>query len=196
MDGVVALATNDVDEMLESNSGTTATVSGLIVNAANNTYVSSATIQARNVRSGINFQGTHDSSTGVFSITLDRFAVYDLEISAPGFQDVKYYNLSTFSALTTVPVNLIPIIEEAEVNAITQFKATVIDATTSDTAVEGAIIKVREGLNTRYGIVEYSATTNSDGEITLNDVSPGVYTFEVSSNGYYTAYRNVAKYQR
>ena len=192
LDGELALATVDVDEMLGNNGGLTATVSGSIVNAATNAPVNSANIQATNVRTNTTVLGSYDSGTGVFSITLDRFAVYDLEISATGFQTVNYSNLSTFSALTTVPVNLIPVIGEDEVNAITQFTASVIDATTTSTAVEGATITVREGLNTRYGTAEYSATTNVDGEITLNDVTPGVYTFEVSADGYYTAYRNVA----
>ncbi|MDG6777114.1 carboxypeptidase-like regulatory domain-containing protein [Thiomicrorhabdus sp. zzn3] len=189
-DGTPLVATADVSQMYDNDNNVTATVSGLVTIGATGTGVSTATIQATDISTGEVYSAASDE-TGTFSLQIPRFAVYDVTITADGYQTVSYENLSTFSASSNVSVALIPVIGSDETVAVT-FNANVIDATTGDSAIEQASVSVRAGLNNQYGEVLATSTSDTSGNVSFSEMAPGVYTFEVSKDGYFTSYKNIA----
>lgn len=188
--GSLLLATPDVETMYGAQEVLESTISGGISVIGGEPV--SANIQATDLFTGEQFNGTSDLATQTFELELPRFGLYQLTVSAAGYQTVTYDHLSTFSATTNISVALIPVVSAAEINPV-EFSARVLDATSQrDSGVAEVAVKLRSGLNNQYGEVVYTATTAADGSFVISSVEPGVYTVELSAPGFYTAYKNTA----
>ena len=132
---------------------------------------------------------TSDSSGdyGIYALTSGS---YTLSYSLSGYQDD-----SQSAALSTDTDN----ISVATLSMLSSscssgdISGTIKDAVTGS-AVSGASISIRNGLNVRTGstVSGKTATTASNGTYTLSSVNAGSYTVEASKSGMITSYFNVS----
>lgn len=165
------------------------TVSGQIIDASTQTGISGATLTFTYVEGATTQTVTATTdSNGQYSVSLPSFRTYDLTIESTGFSPVEYENVSSF-ALSSVSTQLIPLIDSS-ISGDGTVEGTLINARTSSTAVEGAILTFREGINQRTGAHAAAALTNSSGSYTAS-LETGIYTVEITKNGYITNYATV-----
>ena len=128
------------------------------------------------------------NSNGVFILPIDTMRTYTVTITANGFETQVLPNVSSF-AFTQENFGSIPMFPEG-VSANTILSGKVIDGRTSDTALENVSINFRAGYDNRIGEVVQTAITDASGnyETTL---ASGVYTAELTVDGYAQIYRNV-----
>jgi len=128
---------------------------------------------------------------GEYNATVPNFRMYDVNITKAGYRSVNYYDLSSF-ALNTVGAEVIPLIP-ASVADNGFASGHVIDARTSSTPIAGATASFRAGINNLDGEVVGITETDSAGSFQIN-IPTGVYTVELSKDGYTTAYTTVVTY--
>lgn len=183
------ITTVDIQAMEENDDATTASVSGRITAGLTDTPITTASITATNTFTGEVFSASSDAN-GDFALALPRYNVFNLVVEADGYQNTQYLNMSTFSASSQISIALIPVLDLSETAPVT-YNASVINATTNSTPIDGANVSIREGQNNLYGTVLQTATTDSSGQLSFVDLIPGAYTLELTKDGFYTRYENI-----
>lgn len=159
-------------------------VSGQLYNVITQTGVAGATLTFTNDSA----EGTATTDTnGSYSVMLENFRRYDINISATGFRTVVYNNLSTF-ALNAISTEMIPMIPTSITGEGTMI-GSVSNARTAE-GLAGVSIDLREGINNRDGIVVATGITDGSGNYSMIAVT-GVYTAEFSLDGFTKAYTTV-----
>lgn len=163
-------------------------LSGRIVNDSN-TPLENITIIATNTSADttINITATSDSS-GEFVLTLLRDQNFNIQALADGYQTVEVNNISTQTQSSNI--SLSTIIMTAETELVT-YSATIIDASSTDTAINGVDVTLRSGQNNKTDAAMQTTSSNSGGQFSFADLAPGNYTLELSKNGYHTQFENV-----
>ena len=159
---------------------------GQVVNITDNSPMSNVNITFTN---NVNESKSAITDTnGFFTLPIDTMRTYTVTITADGFDTQVIPNVSSF-AFTQENIGSIPMFPEG-VSANTTLSGKVIDGRTSGTALKNVSINFRAGYDNRIGDVVQTATTDTDGsyEATL---ASGVYTAELTVDGYARIYRNV-----
>ena len=162
--------------------GTIAT-SGKVIDASTGAALSGATLSFTNAQG--NFAAT-TSVAGDFTANLATHRVFDLTISAPGYNTVHYYNIPTFSSnpISIGNISMIPttIVGDGTV------QGQVINARTVAPLTD-VTLKFREGINNTGGEVLSTGTVSSDGNYSIA-VATGVYTITYEKAGFTDAQRS------
>ena len=164
----------------------TGTLNGTVVNSANGAAISNANIKIYKANSSSMVTSVKTNGSGNYSVKLAA-GKYVLKITSSGFDEL---NMSvTVTAGSTVSAPKAKMVKKAATNCVVS--GTIKNAE-NGTAVSGATIKVRTGINNKTGgYASGSATTNSSGNYSLT-LRVGTYTLEVSKNGFATGYINVS----
>jgi hypothetical protein len=125
---------------------------------------------------------------GSFTLSVDTMRTYTLTVSADGYTTQVVPNVSSF-VFTQENLGSIPMFP-ATLDSSTNLSGKIINGRTSDTGIANVTMTFRDGYDARIGDVVVTTQTNSSGnyEITLPN---GVYTAELTLDGYATVYRNV-----
>ncbi len=164
-------------------------VSGRVLDDSNAAITTgTVSITATNSTSGAVSTTTADAN-GEFSLPLLREQSFNIEVSATGYQSVTINTVSTDSDSSNISLSTVILTTET---AAVDYSATIIDATSDDSVIADATIKIRAGQNTQSGAV--TATTSSDvgGSFSFTDLTPGSYTLELSKTGYHTQFENIS----
>ena len=164
------------------------TVTGTVYDGSDNSALEGVTVTAENDDQSA-IASTATNSSGAFTLTSDDIEPGDHIISFTLAGYVTARGLFTITTDTNVgQILLAP--ESAQTGTIS---GTLIDATTSDTAVSGATITLYNGINNtdEDNETSYTTTTESDGSFELTGVDAGSYTLVASRNNFSDAYINV-----
>lgn len=181
-DIVIRIGTGFLDTLTYEVSEADVNVNGLVLNAQNDMAINAAGLEFSNAVEGAVPFATN--SSGEYNATLPAWRTYDINVTATGFQNVRYYNLATFAQNSVTAMN-IPMVPTG-VSGDGTISGTVINARTADTMAD-VDVKFREGINNRDGDVVVSTLTAADGNYSTS-IATGVYTVEFSRTGYASTY--------
>ncbi|MDF1877209.1 carboxypeptidase regulatory-like domain-containing protein [Sulfurimonas sp. SAG-AH-194-L11] len=129
---------------------------------------------------------------GTFNVTLETLRTYTLTIQANGYNTQTLPNISSF-VFTQANIGSIPMFPASEVISDTTVTGSVIDGRTAGTTLANATIAFRNGYDVRVGDAIQTVQTDASGAYTAT-LANGVYTAEVTLDGYATVYRNIEVY--
>lgn len=139
---------------------------------------------------------THENGYYETGISLYN-AGYNLMISCEGYEDVSIYGIIADKANVTNWMENIYLTPKVEQKCSVQLNIYDADGTSenenemvSTTGVMGASIVVRKGVNNTIGKSVAKAESDNNGVATIN-LNTGVYTVEISANGYISSYETL-----
>lgn len=165
---------------------TTGKLNGSVVDSATNAALSGVTIKVVKAGTSTVVQTITTNGSGNYSFEADA-GNYVLKMSKSGYNDL---NMSvTVQAGKTISAAKAKMVKvSAPASPVSGKITNAIDGQ----PVSGATIKVRAGSNATSGsYLNYSTTTNSTGNFTLN-LPAGSYTLEISKSGFIKDYINVS----
>ncbi len=127
-------------------------------------------------------------SNGTFTLPIETMRTYTVTVTADGYDTQVLPNVSSF-AFTQENLGSIAMFP-AGIDTNTTLSGTVIDGRTSNTALSDVTITFRNGYNDRIGDIAGTVTTDTNGTYSTN-LASGVYTAELTRDGYARVYRNV-----
>jgi len=122
---------------------------------------------------------------GQFSLPALVGAVYKFNISRSGYLPVTYNDVSVLPNETRT-LDVILQIDTAH-SGVGSVSGSVFNAI-SGSGVQGLAVNLRQGLNTRSGLVVASTTTGPSGAYSFSSLPAGNYTAEASGVGYSNSY--------
>jgi len=125
---------------------------------------------------------------GLYSLQVPAGSGYTVTFTKTGYMSANYNDI-TVDADTTKYLEAVLQIDTAHSGTGT-VAGKVINAF-DGSAISGATIKLRQGINATTGIVVATTTSQSNGTYTLSGLNAGNYTGEASKTGYNTAYFTV-----
>lgn len=128
---------------------------------------------------------------GTFLLAIETMRVYDIKISATGFQTQSMPDVPSF-VFTESNVGDIAMIPAGDMTE-TALTGSVIDGRTVSTVLANTSLTFREGYGNRVGDVVATTTTDAQGQYTLN-LTSGVYTVEITHDDYYPIFREITVY--
>ncbi len=129
---------------------------------------------------------------GTFNVTLETLRTYTLTIEANGYNTQTLPNIASF-VFTQANIGSIPMFPSSEVISSTTVTGSVIDGRTAGTTLANATISFRNGYDVRVGDAIQTVQTDASGLYTVT-LPNGIYSVEISLDGYATVYRNVEVY--
>ncbi len=165
------------------------TVTGTVYDGSDNTALEGVTVSAENALQAV-IASTTTNSSGTFTLESDDITAGDLIISFTLSGYVTARGLFTITSGTNTIDQILLAPESSELGTIT---GTLIDATTTSTAIAEATITLYTGINhtdSTY-VTLYTTTTANDGTFSLTGVDAGTYTLLAEQTGYADAYINV-----
>ena len=157
-------------------------ISGKIVDASTGAALEGALLTFENHNTSETTTTTTDDS-GYFSISVENFRVYDIEITLNGYVTGVYENVDTFM-LSSISTQTIPLLPDT-ITGLGTVDGEVLDGRTSDTTIAGVTLEFREGINNLDGEIVASAMTNIQGEYSVL-LQSGIYTVTYSLDGFTT----------
>jgi len=163
-------------------------LSGRIVDDSN-APIEGAAISATNTASDSTelITGNTDEA-GQFALNVLRDQNFDITISATGYQAITVNNVSTESLSSNISLSTIVMTAETE---LVSYTATIIDASSTETAINGVDVTLRSGQNNETDVAIQTTSSSSGGQFSFADLEPGNYTLELNKNGYYTQFQNI-----
>jgi hypothetical protein len=163
-------------------------VTGAVINPVTGLAVSGATVSAFVQLNNLTAKAvaapvatfTTDIN-GNYNVTgLFGGVTYYFEISITGFATFNVYNItpSLTNGITMERVHVLP-------SSIASLTATasgkVLNASTN-TGLPNMTVKIRPGINAKYGTVSFTATTDTAGAYSFANLAAGTYTAEITGN--------------
>lgn len=164
--------------------GDSGTVSGRVMNAADNSAIENALV--RIYRNNWLIESARTDSNGDYRIDSITPGNYIVKITAGGYKSIRFAvtvldNEVTYNA-TTMLMKVSGIVSN-EANGIVKNSITA-------EGVGDVTIKMRKNWNNTTGTVLYTTTTNENGYYNIN-YDTGFYTLELSKDGFTTNYKNI-----
>ena len=129
-----------------------------------------------NIESTIKEASTNNE--GIFTIDSVKSANYAITYELSGYRTATL-NASLENSTDSKQLSDTVLFKDGEALDSTSISGNVIDATkTGNSGIEGITLRVRAGSSNVTDDILKTVTTNADGTFTVNDIVPGVYTFE------------------
>lgn len=161
-------------------------INGTVVDAVTSQYLANVTVKAWKDSSVAGSSQT--DANGIYNLELPANDNYRVEFTRQGYIDTDYHNIAVNEDQTTYLEAVMQVDESYAGNG--NIQGTITDAFDGQ-GVQGAEIKIREGMNNQEGNVITTVTSGSNGQYTISDIPGGNYTIEVNKTNYITAYASV-----
>jgi len=168
----------------------TINILGTIKDITSNETIANASLTLVD-QEGNTLETTADEN-GTFDIGVETMRKYTITISAPNYQTQTVPNISSF-IFNDIQLNDIVMIP-TDTNLTTNLSGNVIDGRTTAQPLQNVTLQFREGYSNRTGDVIATTQTNENGDFTLNELQAGVYTVEISLDGYNTQFQEIVAY--
>jgi hypothetical protein len=156
-------------------------ISGIVKDAATQNPLQDVSITVYNQGSPIS-NGSSDTN-GTYSLSVPAGSGYQVEFSKAGYIPVIYYNVSVVSNTTAYLETVFMVATGGTGNV----SGSILNALNGN-GVDGLTINLRAGVNITTGIVVANTTTQNSGFYTFTGLNAGIYTAEVSGEGYNTTF--------
>ena len=131
---------------------------------------------------------TSTDVNGDFSIAVQTMRVYDVTITANGYDTQFVPNIPSF-VFSETSVGEIPMFPEGTTGTTT-LSGVIIDGRTSSTGIDGVSLTFRDGYGDRITSAIATAVTDMNGSYSV-ELPIGVYTVEMTHDDYYSVFRDI-----
>ncbi len=162
---------------------------GSITDITTNEIIENVTITLED--SAGNIITSSSNQDGIFEISVETMRVYDITISAIGYQTQIMPDIPSFvfTESNIGSISMIPIGESTDAHV----SGSIIDGRTERNHISDVNMTFRSGYGNKMGESVAEVTTNTHGNYELT-VTVGVYTVEISHSDYYTVFQEIVVY--
>jgi hypothetical protein len=165
----------------------TSSITGKVQDAISSSAISSASIKL--YQNGTYIQEVQTNALGIYLFSnLSTASGYSLEISKSNYLTVNYSGI-TLEENTVKHLETVMHINESY-EGVGTISGTIVGSI-DGIGKSGLLINFREGMNNRTGTIVQTTTTGSNGTYSVSGLNAGIYTGELSADGYQTSYMTV-----